>query len=258
MPLPRRRTAEPLATVLLYHAVADCSPAEDPDHLAVSPRAFERQIAALARRRDVVDLGTAVSNHAPKRHVAVTFDDGFANVLHNAVPILAAFGIRATMFVSSGLLEPREAPAGDSEPLRRLTVDELRELAEHVDIGSHGHDHIDLSRATRQQVEEDLTRSRDILGEILGEPPEFLAWPFGRSSREAREVAEEVGFTAAFSTERYAAGSLARERVAVYPHDGDAMFRFKSSGLYGPVRRSWLATRAEPVLSRLSTTRRRR
>jgi peptidoglycan/xylan/chitin deacetylase (PgdA/CDA1 family) len=242
--------------VLLYHAVDDCATEEDPDHLAVSPKAFERQIASLARRRDFVDLSATVSDHARLRHVAVTFDDGFASILHNAVPILARYGVRATAFISSGLIDRRSRPRS-SEPLRRLTVDELRELAEHVDIGSHGHDHIDLSRAPREVVEADLRASRDALGEILGVPPRFLAWPFGRSSEHSRDVASALGFIAAFSTERYVSGAFARERVAVYPHDGAAMFRFKSSGLYGPLRRSWIAGRAEPLLSRLSTTRRR-
>ena len=246
------------ATVLLYHAVADCLPGEDPDHLAVSPRAFERQIASLADRRTMVDLGVATSDGATKQHAAITFDDGFANVLHNAVPVLARHGIRATAFVSSGHLGDGR-PAGSSPgALGRLTTAELRELASYVDIGSHGHDHIDLSRAPRDVIEADLTRSREVLGEILGEPPRFLAWPFGRSSEVSRDIAESLGFAAAFATERYVVGSFARERVAVYPHDGAVMFRFKSSGLYGPIRRSKLAGRVEPVLGRLSTTRRRK
>lgn len=244
-------------TVLLYHAV-DCLTVDDPDHLVVSPQAFERQIASLAARRDAVDLATATSGDLPKRQFAVTFDDGFANVLYTAVPVLARFGIRATAFVSSGLLGRDRAAGTTAGPFVRLTVSELRELSSHVDVGSHGHAHIDLSRASRREVETDLRQSRDILGEILGEAPRYLAWPFGRSSALSREVAAALGFVDAFSTERYAAGAFARERVAVFPQDGAAMFRFKSSGLYGPVRRSWFVARVEPGLGRLSRMRRRK
>jgi peptidoglycan/xylan/chitin deacetylase (PgdA/CDA1 family) len=244
-------------TVLLYHAVDECRSVDDPDHLVVSPQAFARQLTSVAARRDAVDLTTALANGGRGRQFAVTFDDGFANVLHKAVPVLARLGIRATAFVSSGLLG-RESPLPSSGPFARLTVSELRELSDHVDIGSHGHAHIDLSRASRQEVETDLRQSREILGEILGAAPPYLAWPFGRSSAASREIAAALGFTDAFATERYADGPFARERVEVYPKDGAAMFRFKSSGLYGPLRRSRLAAGVEPALGRLSSARRRK
>jgi len=96
--VPGRATRRPAATghVLLYHRVA--AVAHDPLGLAVHPDRFAAQMAWLADRHAVVPLERA---GAPGT-VAVTFDDGYADNLHAALPVLTAHGIPATLFASTG------------------------------------------------------------------------------------------------------------------------------------------------------------
>ena len=99
----RRR---PRATVLAYHRVA--APAIDPWSLAVTPEHFAEHVQVLARRATVVPLAALPSvlagRRAPRRCVAVTFDDGYADNLHAAVPALERGGVPATVFVIAGTL----------------------------------------------------------------------------------------------------------------------------------------------------------
>ena len=94
----RRPRRPPVAagTVLLYHRVADVD--EDRLGLAVHPDRFAAQMAELAARADVV----ALSATPPPGTVAVTFDDGYADNLHTALPVLLDHGIPATLFASTG------------------------------------------------------------------------------------------------------------------------------------------------------------
>ena len=89
--------------VLLYHRVAE--PASDPWGLAVAPENFAAQMAALAARGTAASLGTlAASTRVPgprMEAVAVTFDDGYADTLHQALPVLEGQGVPATVYVPS-------------------------------------------------------------------------------------------------------------------------------------------------------------
>ena len=86
--------------VLLYHRVA--ASREDRKALTVSPQHFAEQLAVLGTRRTLMDLEEIVAGEAPRSAVAITFDDGYADALHAALPALEAAGVPATVFVSTG------------------------------------------------------------------------------------------------------------------------------------------------------------
>ena len=93
--------------VLIYHRVADLE--RDPQLLAVSPATFDAQMAVLAERFRVVPLSELVGSLRRKRvaarSVGVTFDDGYADNLLTAAPVLQAHCVPATVFVSSGYVD---------------------------------------------------------------------------------------------------------------------------------------------------------
>lgn len=94
------------ALILGYHRVVE--EAEDPYRLCVSPERFEKQLEAIRRLARPLRLGELVSGleggELPQGAVAVTFDDGYADVLYEAKPLLERHEIPATVFVVSGRL----------------------------------------------------------------------------------------------------------------------------------------------------------
>src|SRR5438105_34157 len=86
----RQLTSMQRPIVLLYHRVANL--ASDPWHLAVSPERFAVQIEILARERTIVPMTWLAKKlrdgRLPRRAAAITFDDGYADVFHNALPVL--------------------------------------------------------------------------------------------------------------------------------------------------------------------------
>lgn len=87
--------------VLLYHRVTDLP--TDTERLAVSPPNFRDHMRFLKANVHLVRLEENWSAR-PKPAVAVTFDDGYADNLLEAVPILEEEGVPATFFVSTGTL----------------------------------------------------------------------------------------------------------------------------------------------------------
>lgn len=87
--------------VLCYHRVA--SRTSDINSMIVSPENFRTQMDYLKRNFRIVRFEETWDN-LDKPAVAVTFDDGYADNLTEALPILENLGIPATFFISTGNL----------------------------------------------------------------------------------------------------------------------------------------------------------
>lgn len=92
--------------ILIYHRVLN-----QPDYMRpgeIDINAFSWQMQLLAIYFNVLPLDQALAGlqngSLPPRAVVITFDDGYADNLHNAIPILKQHGLTATFFISSGYL----------------------------------------------------------------------------------------------------------------------------------------------------------
>ncbi|MFZ3234576.1 MAG: polysaccharide deacetylase family protein [Stellaceae bacterium] len=92
--------------ILMYHRVARV--AHDPWQLAVWPERFAEQIEALVQQRRVVPLrwlaAELARGHVPGNVAAVTFDDGYSDVLVSAKPVLERYACPATVFLVTGAI----------------------------------------------------------------------------------------------------------------------------------------------------------
>lgn len=101
-----RRERSPAALILMYHRVAEVQP--DPWALCVTPQHFTEQLEVLRQYGGVVSLrqlSMALRDGSlPDRAVVVTFDDGYADNLYHAKPLLERYDIPATIFLTTGAI----------------------------------------------------------------------------------------------------------------------------------------------------------
>lgn len=94
------------AIILCYHRVAHLP--ESPRRLWVSPERFAEHLDYLVRSCHPISLADLVqgiqNGQVPDKSVVVTFDDGYADNLWNAKPLLERYGVPATVFVTSGFV----------------------------------------------------------------------------------------------------------------------------------------------------------
>jgi peptidoglycan/xylan/chitin deacetylase (PgdA/CDA1 family) len=92
------------ALILGYHRIAEYT--QDPYAICVTPQHFAEQLAQLRQVAQPISLQRLIEGiehqNVPKRAVVVTFDDGYADTLYQAKPLLEEYQIPATVFVTTG------------------------------------------------------------------------------------------------------------------------------------------------------------
>lgn len=223
-------------TVLIYHRVGGGSGLQ----IDLPTATFDDQIAELANRAVPLDdalrrLAGAVPP-APDP-VVVTFDDGTADFVEEALPVLAGHGVPALLYVATAFVEEQRAFPGGGRPASWAG---LRDAAATglVSFGSHTHTHALLDRLSDDLVADELDRSRQLLEERLQVPVAHFAYPKAVAGSSAAEAAVRARFRSAAlggtRANRYGATDphrLARSPIQVA--DGMRWFRRKVDGGMG-------------------------
>ncbi len=102
----RKNRAGPRVLILSYHQVENLD--SDPRSLNVTPSRFAEHLEILQYYAHPIKLQQLsqglVDGNLPDRSVVVTLDDGFANNLHNAKPLLERYDVPATVFLITGYI----------------------------------------------------------------------------------------------------------------------------------------------------------
>jgi len=137
----------------------------------------------------------------PEKSLAITFDDGYESIYYQAFPVMQRYGFSSTVFVVTGFVgkENRWDVNLLGRRFKHLSWGQMRKMASFGhSFQSHTVNHPDLTKLTSSQLRYELSHSREVLQEGMGEAVEFLAYPFGKGNPFIDEVAGEVGYKGLF------------------------------------------------------------
>jgi peptidoglycan/xylan/chitin deacetylase (PgdA/CDA1 family) len=138
-------------------------------------------------------------------NVQITFDDGNISDYSIALPRLIDRGLVARFFIVSDRIG-REGSVGP-EQLRTMRTTGMT-------IGTHGRRHIDWRRADDDDLRAELVDARNLIGEVIGEPVDEAAIPFGSYDRRVLGRLRESGYTRVYTSDggrtRYGAWLISR------------------------------------------------
>lgn len=194
-------------SVLFYHRVADTHP----NGWTITRDGFAQQMEWLQNNSDLISIEEVQRRMVegnPRRATCITFDDGYAENCAFAIPLLVEAGIPVTYFVSlepikTGCAFPHDKELG--QPLEVNTIDQLRAMVDAgVEIGAHTSTHPDMGKVTDQDVlRAEVVDATLELGDLVGQPIRYFAFPFGQESNlnaeAARLAADEAGIQAVCS-----------------------------------------------------------
>ncbi|NJP49190.1 polysaccharide deacetylase family protein [Streptomyces sp. SBST2-5] len=204
--------------MFLYHAVMD----DPPDWIAeftVPPKEFAAHLDAVVDSgRTPVTISTLAAHLAgraplPPRPVLLTFDDGFADLPGPTAEALAARGLAATAYLTTGALTPGGRCLLPPAPMMALAqAAELEQAG--MEVGSHTVTHAQLDTLTRRRLRTELHDSKAVLEDTLGHAVPHLAYPHGYNSPRVRAMAAQAGYETATAV-RHALSSERDERYRI-------------------------------------------
>jgi peptidoglycan/xylan/chitin deacetylase (PgdA/CDA1 family) len=198
-----------MLAILNYHNIAPVPDGMSMPQLYVSPGQFARQLWWL-RRVGLVGVSLSEGIRRLGRGdaagcIALTFDDGYADNVVNAAPILQEFDFTATCFVVSHRIGAYNAwdaeRLGGRKPL--MTTSQIQSwINAGLEIGSHTCTHPDLMTLPRDTVMDELVDSRAALTRITGESVSTFCYPFGRYDPGLAWCVGRAGYESAVTTRR--------------------------------------------------------
>jgi peptidoglycan/xylan/chitin deacetylase (PgdA/CDA1 family) len=179
-----------MSVALMYHDLAALGaedgtgfPGRDAARYKLTPERFESHVNAIV---------AAAGSPEDARAVAITFDDGGVSATLTA-DVLERHGLRGWFFITTGYIG--QSGFVDTRALRDLHA------RGHV-VGSHSCSHpLRMARCSDRQLEEEWTRSRGALIDILGDNVTSASVPGGDYSERVAMAAGAAGLTELFTSE---------------------------------------------------------
>lgn len=222
--------------VLIYHRVG----ARTPISVDLPRPLFADQLAALTAEWAPVTLDQAAELLARPAAppgappVCVTFDDGTADFVEEALPELVEHGVPAALYVATNYVETGQPFPNDGRPASWAGLRDALSTGL-VTIGSHTHTHRLLDRVDGPEAADELDRSIGLIEDRLGVACSHFAYPKALPGSPSAE--QEV-------RRRFKTAAIGRTRPNPYgrtdPHrirrspvqvtDGLRWFRHKAAG----------------------------
>lgn len=223
----------------MYHSITDI--ADDPYRVTVSPVRFARQLHWMADRGlrgvSVRELLAATAAGRARGLVGLTFDDGYADFVDSALPLLRRHGFTATVYVLPGRLGGENGwdTAGPRKSL--LTEDGILRIAgAGMEIGSHGLTHVALTEVDDAVLAAETRHSRELLEEMTGTPVDGFCYPYGQVDPRAIHAVRKAGYRYACAIDPGPhTGAYALPRVHI--GEGDTPWRLTAKRVLHPFRR---------------------
>ena len=136
--------------VLLYHSISENIVSNEIDSFE-----FEKQISYLKNNNyESVSINQIKPN--TKKQIILTFDDGYKDIISIVLPILKKYNFKAICFIVSNhigqynLWDVNNHNYKKKELLNKTDIFEW--LKNGMMIGSHGHNHLDLTKLDKRLI----------------------------------------------------------------------------------------------------------
>lgn len=177
------------AVVLFYHSVSDGR-----EQFSVKPSEFAQQMKVISELGLKVVRASQLKEMMRQRSdlsktVCLTFDDGYEDNLLNVLPVLRQYGFCATVFIGSALIG-QSVTAREGSKLKILSAEQIKIMAQSglIDFGSHGLNHLKLTKLGDDRLEAELSLSRQALESLLGQKVTLFSYPYGNCDSRVKEA----------------------------------------------------------------------
>jgi peptidoglycan/xylan/chitin deacetylase (PgdA/CDA1 family) len=208
---------------------------------------FIRQLDYLKANYTVINLDINLELKPYIKYAAISFDDGYQNLIQNAIPELISKNFHSTIFIQTDYIGLRPGwdvrddwQDGNEIVMSRGQIQNLPQ--EFICIGSHTKSHARVTSLSKEDLIVELKESKNVLENILKTKIDLFSFPYGSFDSQSIEIARETGYKRVFTTEPEIImdmnNSFVYGRITVNPTDWIIEFKIKLAGGY-----SWVANK---------------
>jgi peptidoglycan/xylan/chitin deacetylase (PgdA/CDA1 family) len=176
--------------ILSYHSISD-----EQSSISISTNIFEKQIIFLKKLSyETVNFDEIDPNK--KNQIILTFDDGYKDILINALPILKKYNFKATCFFVTNLIGKNNNWDNKKENYKikeLMNPDDIKKWYENgMSVQSHSHNHLDLTKLSNMEIINELEYSKKYLKEKFNIKSDVFCYPFGKVNRNVYEITKKI------------------------------------------------------------------
>jgi len=180
--------------VLNYHSISN-----DNSFVSLNIKEFEFQMSLLKKYGYRTVFFNEI-NPIDKNQIIITFDDAYKDIIFNALPILSKYNFKAICYVVSNFIGKNNQ--WDAKRKDYITKDIMNEndlklwITNGMHIGSHSNNHYDLTKLNRNELDYELSKSKEILESITSKEVTNFCYPYGRLNSATVDGVSKIYSTA--------------------------------------------------------------
>ena len=164
--------------VLSYHSINNES-----SSVSLSTKEFENQLIYLKKNNyksvfyDDIDM-------SKDKQIIITFDDGYKDIFLNCLPLLKKYEFKAICYIVVNKIGKTNEWDNDNNSVSKKELMSNENLNEWIKnemlIGSHSHDHFDLTKLTEKNIIYQLEKSKIQLEDMFSTKISSFCYPYGK------------------------------------------------------------------------------
>jgi peptidoglycan/xylan/chitin deacetylase (PgdA/CDA1 family) len=212
--------------ILTYHSIGSSTFGDFSGLNTVTIERFIQNMDLVASMRSVPLNELVIPQD--ELNISVTFDDGYADNLYVAAPLLADRKIPYTVFVATDFVKNKTKGFLTPSELKRLSV------APGATIGAHSLSHKNLTLCSNAVLRNELEGSKHYIEDLIGLPVTEFAYPYGLADMRVRDAVKRAGYKVGvcshFNINMPGRDALMLNRCVILSTDSTRVFKQKIRG----------------------------
>jgi len=225
--------------ILMYHSIND-----DNNPLSVSKLNFEKQMFFLSKNKFDTIKFEDLDYNIGKKKIIITFDDGYKNLIDNALPILKKYNFTAVCFFVSnhiGQYNFWDENKKNFSKLNLMNLDDIKYwLNNKMLIGSHTSDHFNLKKINLDEKLNQISQPKLFFKKNFQIEIDYFSYPFGQYDNDSLNIVKKYyKYAVTTKRSRYKENkfnTFELPRVSVNKNDGMFKFFLKIKTIYEDIK----------------------
>jgi len=167
---------------------------------------FKRHMELIKRKTNVIKSDHFGNLESSILYSIITFDDGFENLIDNAIPTLIINELPFTVFFISNLFGKKpnwDFPTGHRDMNEKImTTEQMKSIpANLLTVGSHTANHRKLNTLSENELILELDESKRVLEKVAEREVSLIAFPNGEYNNIVVQKSLEYGYKRVFTIE---------------------------------------------------------